>query len=72
MPYFELYRDVDAFDKLLLVIGSLGSAGNGIIMPLFTIVLGASGGETLGLHPKSTCGAFVRRQSLPMMPRCPK
>ena len=40
MPYFELYRDMDGFDKLLLVVACCAAAGNGVIMPLFTIVMG--------------------------------
>ena len=71
MPYFALYRDVDAFDKFLLVIGSIGSAGNGIIVPLFTIVLGEPGGETLSRNFKTMCGELrgACRQSVAMKPR---
>ena len=43
VSYFKLFRDADGFDIFLLVIGSIASAGNGLIMPLFTIVLGGSG-----------------------------
>ncbi|CAD8160850.1 unnamed protein product [Paramecium pentaurelia] len=40
VPYKELYRYATQSDKLLISIGILASIGNGVIMPMFSVIFG--------------------------------
>jgi ATP-binding cassette subfamily B (MDR/TAP) protein 1 len=41
VPYKELYRYATVSDKILIVIGALASAANGVVMPLFSVIFGS-------------------------------
>ncbi|KAL9235183.1 hypothetical protein vseg_009970 [Gypsophila vaccaria] len=40
VPFYKLFSFADSTDKVLMVIGSIGAAGNGVSMPLLAILLG--------------------------------
>lgn len=40
VPYRELFRYATQSDKLLIIIGIITSAGNGITMPMFSVIFG--------------------------------
>ena len=40
VPFYKLFAFADATDKALMIIGSIGAVGNGVCMPLMTILLG--------------------------------
>lgn len=41
VPYKELYRYATVSDKIFIVIGAIASAGNGVVMPLFSVIFGS-------------------------------
>ena len=64
MAYSELYRDADSFDIFLLVTATVAALGNGVIMPLFTIVMGGlvnafNGGGDLGSKVTAQAVQFI-------------
>ncbi|KAL6186166.1 hypothetical protein ACLB2K_042287 [Fragaria x ananassa] len=40
VPFFKLFSFADSLDYLLMSVGTIGAIGNGICMPLMTIILG--------------------------------
>ncbi|KAJ8445541.1 hypothetical protein Cgig2_012429 [Carnegiea gigantea] len=40
VPFYKLFAFADATDKALMIVGSIGAVGNGVCMPLMTILLG--------------------------------
>ncbi|KAL8142669.1 hypothetical protein V2J09_015701 [Rumex salicifolius] len=40
VPFYKLFAFSDTADKLLMIIGSIGAFGNGVCMPLMTIIFG--------------------------------
>ncbi|XP_048127329.1 ABC transporter B family member 11-like isoform X1 [Rhodamnia argentea] len=40
VPFHKLFSFADSTDKLLMVVGSIGAVGNGISMPLMTVLFG--------------------------------
>ncbi|XP_019418665.1 PREDICTED: ABC transporter B family member 11-like [Lupinus angustifolius] len=40
VPYFRLFSFADSTDIMLMVVGTIGAMGNGIAMPIMTILLG--------------------------------
>ncbi|KAK9733051.1 hypothetical protein RND81_04G040300 [Saponaria officinalis] len=40
VPFYKLFSFADSTDKALMIIGSIGAAGNGVSMPLLAILLG--------------------------------
>lgn len=40
VPYKELFRYATHSDKLLILIGIITSAGNGVMMPMFSVIFG--------------------------------
>ncbi|EEF43201.1 multidrug resistance protein 1, 2, putative [Ricinus communis] len=40
LPYYKLFSFADSTDYLLMFVGAIASAGNGICMPLMTVVFG--------------------------------
>ncbi|KAH6826594.1 P-glycoprotein 11 [Perilla frutescens var. hirtella] len=40
VPFYRLFRFADSFDQILMVAGSVGAVGNGVCMPLMTILFG--------------------------------
>ncbi|XP_074310728.1 ABC transporter B family member 21-like [Silene latifolia] len=40
VPFYKLFSFADSTDKALMIIGSIGAAGNGVAMPLMAILLG--------------------------------
>ncbi|XP_057790342.1 ABC transporter B family member 4-like [Salvia miltiorrhiza] len=40
VPFHKLFAFADSFDKLLMIVGSIGAIGNGISLPLMTILFG--------------------------------
>lgn len=40
VPFYQLFRFADSLDQILMVVGSVGAVGNGLCMPLMTILFG--------------------------------
>lgn len=40
VPYRELFRYATTQDKILIVIGTISSLGNGVSMPMFAVIFG--------------------------------
>ncbi|KAI4311048.1 hypothetical protein MLD38_035984 [Melastoma candidum] len=40
VPYYRLFSFADALDQLLMLVGSVAAIGNGVSMPLMTIIFG--------------------------------
>lgn len=40
VPYKELYRYATTPDKVLIIVGIISSLGNGVTMPLFSVIFG--------------------------------
>lgn len=40
VPYYRLFSFADSVDRLLMLVGSIAAIGNGISMPLMTIIFG--------------------------------
>lgn len=40
VPFYKLFSFADSTDVLLMIIGSIGAIGNGLSLPLMTIVFG--------------------------------
>lgn len=40
VPFHKLFAFADSFDKLLMIVGSIGAIGNGVSMPLMTVLFG--------------------------------
>lgn len=43
MPFYKLFAFADSFDFLLMILGTLGSTGNGLRFPIMTILVDAFG-----------------------------
>lgn len=39
VPFYKLFAFADSFDKILMITGSISAVGNGLSMPLMTILL---------------------------------
>jgi hypothetical protein len=39
-PYFKLFSFADPLDYLLMILGTIGSIGNGMTLPIMTLILG--------------------------------
>ncbi|XP_065863986.1 ABC transporter B family member 4-like isoform X2 [Euphorbia lathyris] len=42
LPYYKLFAFADSIDYLLMLLGTIGAAGNGVSMPLMTVAFGAA------------------------------
>ncbi|WCJ23195.1 ABC transporter B family member 11 [Euphorbia peplus] len=42
LPYYKLFSFADSTDYLLMLLGTIGAAGNGLSLPLMTVVFGAA------------------------------
>ncbi|XP_042002674.1 ABC transporter B family member 4-like isoform X2 [Salvia splendens] len=40
VPFHKMFAFADSFDKLLMIVGSIGAIGNGVSMPLMTVLFG--------------------------------
>ena len=40
VPFFKLFSFADSMDYLLMSVGTIGAIGNGLCMPLMTIIMG--------------------------------
>lgn len=40
VPLYKLFAFADSTDKLLMIIGSIGAIGNGMSLPLMTVLFG--------------------------------
>ncbi|CAJ1977943.1 unnamed protein product, partial [Sphenostylis stenocarpa] len=40
VPFHKLFAFADSTDTLLMIVGSIGSIGNGVALPLMTLLLG--------------------------------
>lgn len=40
VPFHKLFAFADSIDYMLMIVGTIGAIGNGICMPLMTILLG--------------------------------
>lgn len=40
VPYKELFRYATSSDKFLILVGIISSAGNGVTMPMFSVIFG--------------------------------
>ncbi|KAL8150337.1 hypothetical protein V2J09_020145 [Rumex salicifolius] len=40
VPFYKLFAFADSTDKILMVIGTIGAMGNGVCMPIMTIIFG--------------------------------
>ncbi|KAK4441855.1 ABC transporter B family member 11 [Sesamum alatum] len=40
VPFYKLFTFADSMDKILMIVGSIGAIGNGLCMPLMTILFG--------------------------------
>jgi len=40
VPLYKLFSFADPFDRLLMFVGTVGAIGNGISMPLMTLIFG--------------------------------
>jgi ATP-binding cassette subfamily B (MDR/TAP) protein 1 len=40
VPYFKLFSFADPLDYLLMTLGTIGSIGNGMTLPIMTLILG--------------------------------
>lgn len=40
VPYKELFRYATTNDKVLILVGIISSLGNGVTMPLFSVIFG--------------------------------
>lgn len=51
VPFLKLFHFADSYDHLLMIIGTIGAVGNGLCLPLMTILFGEltdSFGQTQG------------------------
>ena len=56
IPFIKLFRYATKYDYFLITVGIIASAGNGILMPLFSLVFGEM---TDSFSPKSTPDTVV-------------
>ncbi|KAL0418947.1 UNVERIFIED_CONTAM: ABC transporter B family member 11 [Sesamum radiatum] len=40
VPFYKLFTFADSMDKILMIVGSIGAIGNGLCLPLMTILFG--------------------------------
>ncbi|OMO70910.1 ABC transporter B family member 11, partial [Corchorus olitorius] len=40
VPFYKLFAFADSTDKLLMMMGTIGGIGNGVCMPIMTILFG--------------------------------
>jgi len=40
VPFYKLFSFADSWDYLLMFVGTIGAVGNGVSMPLLTIIIG--------------------------------
>lgn len=40
VPFYELFSFADSTDVILMIVGSLGAVGNGLALPLMTVLFG--------------------------------
>lgn len=40
VPFYKLFAFADSADKLLMLVGTIGAVGNGVSLPLMTILFG--------------------------------
>ncbi|WCJ22611.1 ABC transporter B family member 11 [Euphorbia peplus] len=40
IPFFKLFSFADSFDVLLMIVGTIGAVGNGVSMPLMSLLMG--------------------------------
>ena len=57
IPFIKLFRYATKYDYFLITVGIIASAGNGILMPLFSLVFGEM---TDSFSPKSTPDTVVQ------------
>lgn len=40
VPFFKLFSFADKWDYILMIVGTIGAVGNGVSMPLMTLIFG--------------------------------
>ncbi|CAA2979723.1 ABC transporter B family member 11-like [Olea europaea subsp. europaea] len=40
IPFYELFTFADSYDKILMIVGTIGAIGNGLCLPLMSILFG--------------------------------
>ncbi|KAL0457894.1 UNVERIFIED_CONTAM: ABC transporter B family member 11 [Sesamum latifolium] len=40
VPFYKFFTFADSMDKILMIVGSIGAIGNGLCLPLMTILFG--------------------------------
>ena len=67
VPFFKLFSFADSTDVLLMIVGSIGAIGNGLSLPLMTILFGELT-DSFGVNQKNTdivkAVSKVREESL--------
>ncbi|KAL8522684.1 hypothetical protein ACS0TY_012863 [Phlomoides rotata] len=63
VPFYKLFTFADSFDKILMIVGSIAAVGNGLCMPLMTILL-AQLIDSFGLNQNTHVVSVVSKVSL--------
>jgi len=68
VPLYKLFSFADSLDHLLMVLGTVGAIGNGISMPLMTLIFGnmidAFGGSSTTAEVVDEVSKVLSHQSL--------
>ncbi|KAG8389626.1 hypothetical protein BUALT_Bualt02G0248600 [Buddleja alternifolia] len=63
VPFYKLFAFADSTDKILMIVGSIGAIGNGMCMPLMTILFGELI-DSFGQNQREGVVSVVSRVSL--------
>lgn len=70
IPYYRLFSFLDSFDVMLMIIGTIGAIGNGVSLPVMTLLFGnivnsfgdnPEHGEMLAAVAKVTIESYIHQ-----------